>query len=95
MGPVDHGDHERRPLQAKESVGAGDDGGGGMRPAQRASSQTYQSAADLAKLLPTGTVRAGVPAAVRDRQQPGHCLQANRAMAVDGGVHDIVLLPAV
>ncbi|KAG8069438.1 hypothetical protein GUJ93_ZPchr0005g14670 [Zizania palustris] len=74
------GDHERRPLLAKRSVGAGEDDGSGMSPVQRAISQTYQSTAHLAKLLPTGTVLAFQLLSPIVTNQ-GHCLQANRAMA--------------
>ncbi|KAL6610782.1 hypothetical protein ACP70R_040751 [Stipagrostis hirtigluma subsp. patula] len=73
---------QKRPLLAKRSAvaAADDDGGGGMSAMQRAISQTYQSTAHLAKLLPTGTVLAFqlLSPVVTAR---GHCLSSNRAMA--------------
>ncbi|KAJ1264068.1 hypothetical protein BS78_09G234400 [Paspalum vaginatum] len=67
---------QRRPLLEKRSLAAGD----GMSPIQRAISQTYQSTAHLATLLPTGTVLAFqlLSPVVTDQ---GHCIRANRAMA--------------
>ncbi|CAL5096237.1 unnamed protein product [Urochloa decumbens] len=80
---AEHGDasHEQeavqRPLLEKRSLQADD---GGMSPMQRAISQTYQSTAHLATLLPTGTVLAFqlLSPIVTDQ---GHCIRANRAMA--------------
>ncbi|KAL6620683.1 hypothetical protein ACP70R_035822 [Stipagrostis hirtigluma subsp. patula] len=74
---------QKRPLLAKRSAVVEDDGGGGgggMSAMQRAISQTYQSTAHLAKLLPTGTVLAFqlLSPVVTAR---GHCLRSNRAMA--------------
>ncbi|XP_062232650.1 protein DMP6-like [Phragmites australis] len=75
----DEGYHEQqRPLLAKRS--AVEDGGGGMSPIQRAISQTYQSTAHLAALLPTGTVLAFQLLSPIVTAQ-GHCIRANRAMA--------------
>ncbi|KAG0519210.1 hypothetical protein BDA96_09G244800 [Sorghum bicolor] len=70
---------QRRPLleERRRSLAADD---GGMSPVQRAISQTYQSTAHLAKLLPTGTVLAFQllsPVVTAE----GHCARANRAMA--------------
>ncbi|KAF0927226.1 hypothetical protein E2562_031023 [Oryza meyeriana var. granulata] len=75
------GEHERRPLLAKRrSVGGGGGDGDGMSPVQRAISQTYQSTAHLAKLLPTGTVLAFQLLSPIVTNQ-GHCVLANRGMA--------------
>jgi hypothetical protein len=71
---------QRRPLLVKRRSLAADDGGGGMSPVQRAISQTYQSTAHLAKLLPTGTVLAFQLLSPVVTAQ-GHCVRANRAMA--------------
>uniref|UniRef100_A0ACD5T7E8 Uncharacterized protein n=1 Tax=Avena sativa TaxID=4498 RepID=A0ACD5T7E8_AVESA len=75
---------EEQPLLAKRSPAVralGDEnGGGGMSPMQRAISQTYQSTAHLATLLPTGTVLAFQllsPIVTNN----GRCLPSNRAMA--------------
>ena len=73
---------EERPLLAKPSPAAvlRDADGGAMSPMQRAISQTYQSTAHLATLLPTGTVLAFQllsPLVTNN----GHCLASNRAMA--------------
>ncbi|XP_062179560.1 protein DMP6-like [Phragmites australis] len=70
---------QKRPLLAKRSVTA-DDGSDGMSPIQRAISQTYQSTAHLAKLLPTGTVLAFQLLTPIVTAQ-GRCIRANRAMA--------------
>lgn len=66
----------QRPLLEKRSLADG----GGMSPIQRAISQTYQSTAHLATLLPTGTVLAFqlLSPIVTAR---GQCIRANRAMA--------------
>ncbi|AQK92087.1 hypothetical protein Zm00014a_014442 [Zea mays] len=69
---------QRRPLLVKRRSLADD--GGGMSPVQRAISQTYQSTAHLAKLLPTGTVLAFQLLSPVVTAQ-GHCVRANRAMA--------------
>ncbi|RLN30910.1 uncharacterized protein C2845_PM05G29770 [Panicum miliaceum] len=66
----------QRPLLEKRSLA---DDGGGMSPIQRAISQTYQSTAHLATLLPTGTVLAFQllsPIVTAG----GQCIRANRAM---------------
>uniref|UniRef100_A0A0D3GAT1 Uncharacterized protein n=1 Tax=Oryza barthii TaxID=65489 RepID=A0A0D3GAT1_9ORYZ len=79
----DGGENERRPLLEKRSAGdgGGGSGGDGMSPVQRAISQTYQSTAHLAKLLPTGTVLAFQLLSPIVTNQ-GHCdVEANRAMA--------------
>lgn len=79
----DGGENERRPLLEKRSAGdgGGGSGGNGMSPVQRAISQTYQSTAHLAKLLPTGTVLAFQLLSPIVTNQ-GHCdVEANRAMA--------------
>uniref|UniRef100_A0A0D9WJQ1 Uncharacterized protein n=1 Tax=Leersia perrieri TaxID=77586 RepID=A0A0D9WJQ1_9ORYZ len=70
----DGDDVESRPLLAN--------GGDGMSPVQRAISQTYQSTAHLAKLLPTGTVLAFQLLSPIVTNQ-GHCdaSGANRAMS--------------
>ena len=75
-----HGERDeeaQRPLLERRSLA---DGGGGMSPIQRAISQTYQSTAHLATLLPTGTVLAFqlLSPIVTAR---GQCIRANRAMA--------------
>nr|TKW25895.1 hypothetical protein SEVIR_3G149600v2 [Setaria viridis] len=72
-----HEQQAQRPLLEKRSLA---DDGGGMSPIQRAISQTYQSTAHLATLLPTGTVLAFqlLSPIVTDQ---GHCVRANRAMA--------------
>ncbi|KAK1698817.1 hypothetical protein QYE76_015514 [Lolium multiflorum] len=72
---------EEQPLLAKRSPVVLRDGGGngGMSPMQKAISQTYQSTAHLATLLPTGTVMAFQllsPIVTNS----GHCLPSNRAM---------------
>lgn len=71
---------QRRPLLVKRRSLAADDVGDGMSPVQRAISQTYQSTAHLAKLLPTGTVLAFQLLSPVVTAQ-GHCVRANRAMA--------------
>ncbi|KAL6848941.1 hypothetical protein ACP4OV_021524 [Aristida adscensionis] len=74
---------QKRPLLEKRPVAVvAEDGGGGggMNPMQRAISQTYQSTAHLAKLLPTGTVLAFQLLSPIVTVQ-GHCLPSNRAMA--------------
>ncbi|EEE64691.1 hypothetical protein OsJ_19546 [Oryza sativa Japonica Group] len=79
----DGGENEKRPLLEKRSAGdgGGGSGGNGMSPVQRAISQTYQSTAHLAKLLPTGTVLAFQLLSPIVTNQ-GHCdFEANRAMA--------------
>jgi hypothetical protein len=70
-------DEQERPLLAKRSIDFED---GGMSPIQRAISQTYQSTAHLATLLPTGTVLAFQLLSPVVTAQ-GHCIRANRAMA--------------
>ncbi|OEL22956.1 hypothetical protein BAE44_0016026 [Dichanthelium oligosanthes] len=67
----------QRPLLEKRSLAVDD---GGMSPMQRAISQTYQSTAHLATLLPTGTVLAFQLLSPIVTAQ-GHCIRANRAMA--------------
>lgn len=74
-----HEDEQQRPLLAnKRSID--DFNGDGMSPIQRAISQTYQSTAHLATLLPTGTVMAFQLLSPIVTAQ-GHCIRANRAMA--------------
>jgi hypothetical protein len=70
-----HEQQAQRPLLKKRSLADG----GGMSPMQRAISQTYQSTAHLAALLPTGTVLAFqlLSPIVTDG---GRCIRANRAM---------------
>lgn len=79
--PQEHGvrveEEERQPLLVKRSA---DDGGTGMSPMQKAISQTYQSTAHLATLLPTGTVLAFQLLSPLVTNQ-GDCLPSNRAMA--------------
>jgi hypothetical protein len=70
-------DEQERPLLAKRSIDFED---GGMSPIQRAISQTYQSTAHLATLLPTGTVLPFQLLSPVVTAQ-GHCIRANRAMA--------------
>ncbi|CAN6332015.1 unnamed protein product [Urochloa humidicola] len=72
-----HEQEVQRPLLEQKRSLADD---GGMSPIQRAISQTYQSTAHLATLLPTGTVLAFqlLSPIVTDG---GHCIRANRAMA--------------
>lgn len=74
-----HGVDEERPLLARPPA-VRDGPGDGLSPMQRAISQTYQSTAHLATLLPTGTVMAFqlLSPIVTDQ---GHCVRANRAMA--------------
>ncbi|KAF6991930.1 hypothetical protein CFC21_008978 [Triticum aestivum] len=71
---------EERPLLARPPAVRDDPAGDGLSPMQRAISQTYQSTAHLATLLPTGTVMAFqlLSPIVTDQ---GHCVRANRAMA--------------
>ncbi|KAM3412730.1 hypothetical protein ACQJBY_004093 [Aegilops geniculata] len=75
-----HGVDEERPLLARPPAVRDDGPGDGLSPMQRAISQTYQSTAHLATLLPTGTVMAFqlLSPIVTDQ---GHCVRANRAMA--------------
>uniref|UniRef100_M8BTY9 Uncharacterized protein n=1 Tax=Aegilops tauschii TaxID=37682 RepID=M8BTY9_AEGTA len=74
-----HGVDEERPLLARPPA-VRDDPGDGLSPMQRAISQTYQSTAHLATLLPTGTVMAFQLRSPIVTDQ-GHCVRANRAMA--------------
>ncbi|CAD6271219.1 unnamed protein product [Miscanthus lutarioriparius] len=72
---------QQQPLLEKRRRSlAANDVDGGMSPVQRAISQTYQSTAHLAKLLPTGTVLAFQLLSPVVTAQ-GHCVRANRAMA--------------
>ncbi|GJM89738.1 hypothetical protein PR202_ga05955 [Eleusine coracana subsp. coracana] len=69
----DDDEQQRRPLLANKRSIDDFNNDGGMSPIQRAISQTYQSTAHLATLLPTGTVLAfQLPFPDRDGAGPLH-----------------------
>ncbi|KAK3138011.1 hypothetical protein QOZ80_5AG0363290 [Eleusine coracana subsp. coracana] len=76
----DDDEQQRRPLLANKRSIDDFNNDGGMSPIQRAISQTYQSTAHLATLLPTGTVLAFQLLSPIVTAQ-GHCIRANRVMA--------------